>query len=74
MFYANNGRIAGRNLIWVQDTLTTLARMFQRVGLYKNLGNTKALACNPVFIWVQMGKYTYKRQATGEGTTFWEHN
>ena len=72
MFYADNGRIAGRNPIWVQETLKTLVRMFERVGLYKNLRKTKSMTCTPGFIWGQLGKDTYKWQATSKGVTFWK--
>ena len=42
-FYVDNVRIAGRNPIWFQTTLIDMVRMFDRVGLLKNLGNTKAM-------------------------------
>ena len=48
----------------------TLVRMFEWVGLYMNLGNTKFMTCNPGFIWVQMYKYSYKRRAAGKSATF----
>ena len=34
-FYADDGRIAGRNQIWVQTTLTDMVSMFERVGIHK---------------------------------------
>ena len=71
MFYAKDGPIAGRNPIWVQGMLLTLVWMFERFGLYKNLGNNKAMTCTPIFIWGHLVQYTYKIQAMGEGTTFW---
>ena len=40
-FYADDGRIAGRNPIWVQTILQAIVRMFERVGLQTNLGRTK---------------------------------
>ena len=70
VFYKNNGRIAGRLPIWVQETLTTLVRMFERVGLHMNLGKINPMTCTPGFISGQMGKEVYKRWETGGGATF----
>ena len=72
VFYADNGRIAGRNPIWVQTKLTAVVRMFDRVELIQNLGKTKAMVCTPGFIWGQQRTFFYKRRAMGEGDTFWD--
>ena len=61
--YADDGQIARRNLIWVQTTLTEMVRMFERVGLQKNLGKTKAIVCTPGLVLVQQGAAAYKRRA-----------
>ena len=37
VFYAYGGRIAGRDHEWVQDALTMMVAMFQRMGLETNL-------------------------------------
>ena len=50
-FYSDDGRITGRDPIWVQVLLTKMVRMFERVGLQTNLDNTKATICTPGFIW-----------------------
>ena len=71
-FYADGGRISGRDLIWVQTALTTMVRMFERVGFQTNLNKTKAMICTPGFIWGQQGAESYKRKATREGPTFRE--
>ena len=47
LFYADGGRISGREQIWVQDNLTISVVMFRRMGLEKNLEKTKALVCTP---------------------------
>ena len=60
-FYADDGRIAGRDPIWVQTALTTMVRMFERVGLQTFLNKTKAMICTPGFIWGQQGAEAYKR-------------
>ena len=73
-FYADDGRIAGRNHNWVQDTLTVTVIMFRSMGLGKNLENIKAMVCMQGFIWGKWGEQVYKRRATGEGETFRERN
>ena len=39
-FYADYRRITGRDPIWLQAALKTIVRMFERVGLQKNLNKT----------------------------------
>ena len=69
-FYADDGRITGRYLLWMQTTLLATERTLERACLQKNLGNTKEMACKPGFIWGQQGAAAYKRRATGEGANF----
>ena len=56
LFYADDGRITGRNPIWIQGMLTKILRIFERMGLYTNVGNTKCMKCMPGFIWSKIGK------------------
>ena len=49
-FYEDDRQIAGRDQIWVEAALTAIVRILERVGLYKNLNNTKAMICTPGFI------------------------
>ena len=60
IFYADDGRIAGRDHMWVQDALSVTVEMFRRVGLEKNLENTKTMVCTPGFIWGKWGEKAYK--------------
>ena len=69
-FYADDGRIAGRYPIWVQTALTTILRMFERVGLQTNLNKTKAMVCTPGFIWVQQGAESYNDKPPGTDQPF----
>ena len=64
-FYEDDGKIAGCNSIWMQTTLAAMVRMFERVGLPKNSGNTKAMVCTLGYILVEQGAAEYKRQETG---------
>ena len=67
VFYLDDGRIAGHKPIWVQTTLTSVVRMFKRVGMQTNLGNTKSMVWTPGFIWGQQMTVVYKQRVTGEG-------
>ena len=62
----------GNNPIWVQTTLVAVVRMFNRVGLLKNIDKDKAMVCTPGFIWGQQGTAAYKRREKVEGATLWE--
>ena len=50
IFYADNGRIGGRDHNWVQDALTVSVEMFQRMGLETKMEKTNALVCTPGYI------------------------
>lgn len=39
----------------MQTTLSAMVRMFERVGIQKNLGKTKEIVCTLGFIWGQQG-------------------
>ena len=59
-FYADYGRIVGRDPIWVQAEMTTMVRMFERVGLQTNLDKTKAIICTSGLIWGKQGAEAYR--------------
>ena len=61
-FNADDGRIVGRNLIWVHPELTAIVTMFERVGLNTNIIKTKTMVLPPGFIWVQQGVEAYKQR------------
>ena len=42
-FYANDGRIAGRDHGWVQDVLRVTVEMLCRMGIDDNLEKTNAM-------------------------------
>ena len=48
-----------------------MVRIFDRVGLQKNMGDTKAIVFTPGFIWGQQVVEAYKRREIGEGVAFW---
>ena len=72
VFNADDGRIAGRNLVWVQKAPIAMVRMFERVGLKKDMSKTKSIIRTFEFIWGQQGAKAYTQRATGVGPTFWE--
>ena len=69
VLYAYGGYIKGRKPIWVQKTLPALVLMFEIFRLKANLGKTKAMVCNPRFIWLQQREEECKRRETGKGYT-----
>ena len=50
--------------------LTVMVRLFGRVVLITNLGNTKAMVFTPGFVWGQQGTAAYNRRATGDRGAF----
>ena len=74
VFYADDGRILGRDHIWLQDALTVTVEMFRRVGLDTNLESMRALVCIPGYIWGNWSEAAYNRKDTGEGVNFRERN
>ena len=71
-FYADDGRIGGRDHIWVQDALTISLEMFQQMGLETEMKKTNALVCTPGYIRGSGVMRPTKRKATREGATFRE--
>ena len=59
VFYVNGKNMSGKNLIWVQKTLTVIIKIFERVSLYTNPGKTKAMVftCTIIFVCVVRGMY-----------------
>ena len=64
---ADNGLIAECNIIWLQTTLKSMARMLKRVRLHTKIENNKVMLCTLGFIWIQRGTAAYNRRAMGEG-------
>ena len=62
IFYADDGRIAGRYHKWVHDALSAIVAIFCRMGLKKTLKKTKTMVCMSCFIW---GKWGSKRKIGG---------
>ena len=43
VFYVDDGRMAGQDQIWVQETLMVTVKMFRSVELKTNQKNTKSM-------------------------------
>ena len=50
VFYADDGRIAGRYHQCVHYALVLMVAMFCRTGLETNLKKTKSMVCTPGFV------------------------
>ena len=50
VFYADDGRISGRDYQWVHYALALMVAMFCRIGLETNLKKIKSMVCTPGFI------------------------
>ena len=50
IFYADNGRIARGDQVWVQDVLSVTVAMFCRMVLEKTLEITNTMVCTPGLI------------------------
>ena len=72
LLYSNDGRITGRDLDWVKDSLLVMVDIFCMVGLETNLEKTKAMVFILGSIWGQIGKKAYKQRIKGEEATFQE--
>jgi hypothetical protein len=46
-FYVNNGLIASRDPVWLQESFNVLIGLFERIGLFTNAAKTKAMVCIP---------------------------
>ena len=72
IFYADGNTIAGQYHKWFQDALLVTMVMYHRMGLGKNIKDTKIMVYTPGSIRGKGGEKAYKRRATGERATFWE--
>jgi hypothetical protein len=60
VFYVDDGLIASRDPVWLQESFNVLIGLFERIGLFTNATKTKAMVCIPG--WIQEG-YTEEEYA-----------
>ncbi len=46
-FYVDNGLIASRDPVWLQESFDILIGLFERIGLFTNAAKTKVMTCIP---------------------------
>jgi hypothetical protein len=44
-FYVDDGLVASRNPVWLQDSFDILIRLFEWIGLFTNAAKTKVMMC-----------------------------
>ena len=47
LFYADDGMVVLSDPAWLQGAFTALVGLFDRVGLWKNVGKTVSMVCHP---------------------------
>jgi hypothetical protein len=65
LFYVDNGRIGSRDPEQVQRAFDILIDLFERVGLFTNVGNMKAMICIPGRIRTKLSEEVYERSRFG---------
>ncbi len=48
--YVNDGLIASRDPVWLQESFDILIGLFERIGLFTNASKTKVMVCIPGWI------------------------
>ena len=46
-FYVDDGLIASRDPVWLQESFDVLIGLFEQIGLFTNAAKTKAMVCVP---------------------------
>ena len=46
-FYVDDGLIASRDPVWLQESLDVLIGLFERIGLFTNAAKAKVMVCIP---------------------------
>ena len=72
LFYADDGMVASSDPRWLQGAFNTLVGMFDKVGLWENVGKTVDMVCHPCQAAGNLSTAAYGRRVTGEGPTYRE--
>jgi hypothetical protein len=46
-FYVDDGLIAFRDPVWLQESFDVLIKLFEQIGLFTNAAKMKAMGCIP---------------------------
>ena len=69
-FYADDGLVAYTDPGWLQSEFDTLTRIFDRVGMRKNVHKTMGMVCKPFRTAKVRADKAHTRKMTGGGTEF----
>ena len=67
---ADDGLVASMDPVWLHVEFETLAGLFCRVGLHKNIRNTVRMICHPCSMMGTKKEVAYVSQMTGEGIKY----
>ena len=72
ILYTSNGIVSSTNSVWLKTTFDTLKKVFDRLGLQKNVRKNVGMICQTC--WVNgMGEYkSYTQRVKGEGQSYRE--
>ena len=70
ILYADYRLVASTDPVWLQGAFDTLIRLFDRVGLWKNVGKTVGVICRPCYALGTQREADYKLKMNGEGLTY----
>ena len=70
LLYADDGMVASSEPGWLQGNLSTLVRLFNRVGLRKNFKKTVRMVCRPCWEVVTQSEVAYERRMTCAGLSY----
>ena len=63
---------ASSDLQWLQGVFSTLVGLFNRVGMYTNVGKTVSMVCCPCQAAGNQSEVTYRRGMKGESPSYQE--
>ena len=69
LFYSDNGMVASSEPHWLQGDFNTQVGLFDRVGLWKNVGKAVGMVCHPCQVAGNLPEAAYRKRVTGEDPT-----
>ena len=72
LFYAEDRMVASKDPVWLQSAFVMLTRIFDRVGIRKNILKNVGMLCRPCWSADVRADEAYTRQMIEEGLSFKE--
>ena len=72
LFYTDDGMVASSDPRWLKWVFDALVSLFERVGLWANVGKTVSMVCRPCQASGTQLVAAYGRKMMGEGPTYRE--